>query len=79
MTPVERLVRAIFRRLEPAGVDRVVLRNYEGLPRDNGNDLDFMVRPRQRRLAEAAVYLRRDEDPRGHRLATARSAQEVDP
>jgi thymidylate kinase len=48
----ERLVRALFRELRSSGIEFVVLRNYDGLPADVGNDLDLMVHPVQRHVAE---------------------------
>jgi thymidylate kinase len=51
----QRLVRELFRGLRSHGVDFVVLRNYDGLPDDIGNDLDLLVHPAQRQTAERAA------------------------
>jgi thymidylate kinase len=48
----ERLVRDLFRELHAHGIHFVVLRNYDGLPDDVGNDLDLLVHPSQRQIAE---------------------------
>lgn len=48
----ERLVRELFRELRAHGIRFVVLRNYDGLPDNVGNDLDLLVDPSQRQAAE---------------------------
>ena len=56
LTP-ERWVPALFRAWEQAGIPHLVLRNYDRLPAEPGNDLDVLVAPGQRE--KAAVLLRR--------------------
>jgi thymidylate kinase len=51
----ERFVRTLFRELRANGIDFVVLRNYEGLPADIGNDIDLLVHPTQRQAAERII------------------------
>lgn len=46
------LVTAIFQAWHEAGVAFLVLRNYERLPQDVGNDVDVLIRPAQLALAE---------------------------
>jgi len=51
----EKWVPALFSAWEAAGIKYVVLRNYEKLPADTGNDLDLLVDPV--RMAEAERIL----------------------
>jgi thymidylate kinase len=51
----EQFVHDLFRELRSNGIDFVVLRNYEGLPADVGNDLDLLVHPSQRHAAESVT------------------------
>jgi len=46
------LVGAVFERWRAEGVAFLVLRNYEGLPRETGNDIDLLVLPEQLAKAE---------------------------
>ena len=50
-----RLVSAVFAEWQRGGVDFLVLRNYEKLPAETGNDIDVLVRPAQ--LAKAELIL----------------------
>lgn len=45
----------LFRSWTDAGVRFLILRNYENLPADIGNDLDVLVEPAQRELAETLL------------------------
>ena len=49
------LVTAVFRAWDKAGIDFLVLRNYEGLPDFTTNDIDVLVAPGQLRSAEQAL------------------------
>jgi thymidylate kinase len=49
------LVTAVFVAWREAGVAFLVLRNYEHLPQDVGNDIDVLVRPMQLHLAERVM------------------------
>jgi thymidylate kinase len=44
-----------FRAWEKAGIDFLVLRNYEGLPEAISNDIDVLISPRQARQAEEVL------------------------
>lgn len=46
------LVTTVFSAWRRAGVEFVILRNYEDLPRAIGNDLDTLIRRDQRKVAE---------------------------
>jgi len=52
---LNRLVRAVFGAWQRAGVQFLVLRNYEGLPHFSANDLDVLVEAAQLGAAEAAL------------------------
>ncbi|MGA2865995.1 MAG: hypothetical protein ABSF95_16095 [Verrucomicrobiota bacterium] len=52
---ISELVTLVFRAWQEAGIDFLVLRNYEGLPHFTTNDIDVLVRPAQLRAAEAAL------------------------
>jgi thymidylate kinase len=52
---ISRLVTAVFEAWRHAGIQFLVLRNYEGLPHFTTNDIDVLVRPAQLRAAEAAL------------------------
>jgi len=49
------LVTAVFRAWHAAAVPFLVLRNYERLPEETGNDIDVLVQPFDRPLAEATL------------------------
>ena len=51
-TPEGALVAAVFEAWRRERVDFLVLRNYEQLPEHTTNDIDVLVRPRDRRRAE---------------------------
>jgi thymidylate kinase len=55
MTTLELLLRTVFSNLKGHGIDFVVLRNYEQLPFEIGNDLDLLVTEQQRTRAEQIV------------------------
>jgi hypothetical protein len=55
MTTLELLLRTVFSSLKGHDIDFVVLRNYEQLPFEVGNDLDLLVREQQRARAEQVV------------------------
>lgn len=46
------LVTAVFERWRSAGIEFLILRNYEGLPRETTNDIDVLVSPAQLAQAE---------------------------
>ncbi len=46
------LITSIFQAWQQKGIDFLILRNYEELPRFTSNDIDVLVRPAQRDLAE---------------------------
>jgi len=52
---IGQLVMAVFRAWENAGVDFLVLRNYEGLPDFTTNDIDVLVAPESVRPAEETL------------------------
>lgn len=52
---IGRLVAAVFRAWDAAGVEFLVLRNYEGLPDSTTNDIDVLVAPEQVRQAETTL------------------------
>ncbi len=52
---ISRLVTAVFRAWQQAGIDFLVLRNYENLPEFTSNDIDVLVAPAQLRPAEQAL------------------------
>ncbi len=52
---IRHLVTAAFKAWRDAGVDCLVLRNYEGLPDFTTNDIDVLVAPAQLRKAEAVL------------------------
>jgi thymidylate kinase len=49
---ISQLVTAVFRAWQQAGINCLVLRNYEGLPHFTTNDIDVLVEPDQLRRAE---------------------------
>ncbi|HPY31401.1 MAG TPA: hypothetical protein PLT00_09470 [Verrucomicrobiota bacterium] len=49
------LVTAAFEAWRRAGVEFLILRNYEKLPRETGNDIDVLVRSEQLAQAEAVL------------------------
>lgn len=49
------LVTAVFRAWDKAGIEFLVLRNYQGLPAFTSNDIDVLVAPRQLQRAEQAL------------------------
>ncbi len=49
---ISQFITAAFRAWEKAGIDFLVLRNYEGLPQTVSNDIDVLVSPGQARKAE---------------------------
>jgi len=52
---ISQLVTAVFRAWQQAGINCLVLRNYEGLPDFTTNDIDVLVDPRQLRQAEQVL------------------------
>jgi len=52
---ISRLVTAVFAAWQQAGIQFLVLRNYDGLPEFTGNDIDVLVRPPQVGAAKAAL------------------------
>jgi thymidylate kinase len=46
------LVTAVFDRWRAAGIAFLVLRNYEQLPQETGNDIDVLIQPHQMQSAE---------------------------
>lgn len=48
-------IRALFAALSESGVAHCVLRNWQGLPEECGNDLDVFVEPAKRDLATARL------------------------
>ena len=52
---ISQLVTAVFRAWQQAGIDWLVLRNYESLPDSTTNDIDVLVNPGQLRQAEQAL------------------------
>ncbi|MCW5552677.1 MAG: hypothetical protein KIS67_11040 [Verrucomicrobiae bacterium] len=60
------LVTAVFARWRAAGIAFLVLRNYESLPRETGNDIDVLVHPKQ--LASAERTLCQAAQSAGYRL-----------
>ena len=52
---VSQLVTAVFRAWQQAGINWLVLRNYEGLPESTTNDIDVLVGSGQLREAEQAL------------------------
>jgi thymidylate kinase len=63
---ISRFLTIAFRAWERAGIDFLVLRNYEGLPETISNDIDVLVSPRQAR--EAEMTLRTAASEAGFRL-----------
>lgn len=49
------LIAAVFTAWREAGIDFLVLRNYEGLPEFTTNDIDVLVRRNERARAEAVL------------------------
>jgi thymidylate kinase len=49
------LVTAVFQAWRRAGIEFLVLRNYEKLPEETGNDIDVLVRPGQLARAEEVL------------------------
>lgn len=49
------LVTAVFRQWRANGIEFLILRNYEGLPRDTTNDIDVLVNPSAAARAEALL------------------------
>ncbi len=52
---LSRLVSSVFERWRTEGIAFVVLRNYENLPHETGNDIDVLVAPEQLKQAERAL------------------------
>jgi thymidylate kinase len=52
---VGQLVAAVFRAWDKAGIEFLILRNYEGLPNVTTNDIDVLVAPEQVRRAEETL------------------------
>jgi thymidylate kinase len=52
---IGQLVTAVFRALQDADIQFLVLRNYEHLPQFTTNDIDVLVHPAQRREAEKVL------------------------
>ena len=52
---ISQLVTAVFRAWQQAGINCLVLRNYEGLPHFTTNDIDVLVDPGQVRQAEQVL------------------------
>ena len=52
---ISKLATAIFRAWDRAGIDFLVLRNYEGLPSFTANEIDVLVAPEQVRRAEQTL------------------------
>jgi thymidylate kinase len=52
---ISQLVTAVFRAWQQAGINCLVLRNYEGLPDFTANDIDVLVDPRQLCQAEQVL------------------------
>lgn len=52
---LSQLVAAVFRAWQQAGINWLILRNYEGLPDFTTNDIDVLVEPGQLRRAEQAL------------------------
>src|SRR5262245_57090932 len=53
-----RMVRAVFAAWTQAGVDWLVLRNYESLPESTMNDIDILVAPHEVDRAEKEMLQR---------------------
>jgi len=49
-------IKSMFAAFEEAKIDYCVLRNYENLPYDHGNDLDILISPPDLRQAESILY-----------------------
>ena len=58
---IGQLVTAVFRAWDAAGIDFLVLRNYEGLPDCTTNDIDVLVAPEQIRRAEQKLLAAAEE------------------
>lgn len=54
-TPNSRFVTTLFRAWETAGVNYLILRNYEGLPHFTTNDIDVLIESRHLRTAQASL------------------------
>jgi thymidylate kinase len=52
---ISQFVTAVFRAWQQAGINCLVLRNYESLPHFTTNDIDVLVEPSQLRQAEQAL------------------------
>src|SRR5438128_887134 len=52
---ISELVSAVFRAWQEAGIDFLVLRNYEELPHSTNNDIDLLVRREQLAIAEQTL------------------------
>ncbi|HOX58803.1 MAG TPA: hypothetical protein P5205_17160 [Candidatus Paceibacterota bacterium] len=52
---ISQLITTVFRAFARAGIDFLILRNYEGLPNSTTNDIDVLVAPDQRRHAEQTL------------------------
>ena len=52
---ISQLVTAVFRAWQQAGINCLVLRNYEDLPHSTTNDIDVLVDPAQLRAAEQTL------------------------
>lgn len=52
---ISQLITSVFRAWDRAGIDFLILRNYEGLPNYATSDIDVLVAPDQRRRAEETL------------------------
>jgi thymidylate kinase len=52
---ISQLVTAVFRAWKQAGIEFLILRNYDGLPDFTTNDIDVLMAPGQVRRAEATL------------------------
>ncbi len=52
---IRQLITSVFRAWDRAGIDFLILRNYEGLPNYATSDIDVLVAPDQRRRAEETL------------------------
>ena len=59
---ISQLVTAVFRAWQQAGINWLVLRNYESLPESTTNDIDVLVGPGQLRQAEQALLAAAEAD-----------------
>ena len=52
---ISRLITAVFGAWQQAGINFLILRNYEGLPHSTTNDIDVLVQKDQRKEAMRAL------------------------